>query len=206
MTGLPATFTSGLGTRLVSGRSRVPLPAIGMMTFMSGHSSVAVLEPNDVVQLRRGSLQEIGHDDGLELVDLFGRNVKRLAGAYALLAQRLALLDPQDDLAGEHVDRLILLVVVLQREHVPRLDMEDLPDVAVGFRPDDLVTPRLVDPVGDVHASLSFKEEGKVTHAVTHTPQPTHPSGFSTGCPRSSSASAFSPIGHARAQTPHSAP
>src|SRR6266576_281684 len=89
---------------------------------------------------------------------------------------------------------------------MPRLDMEDLPDVAVGFRPDDLVTPRLFDPVGDVHASLSFKEEGKVTHAVTHTPQPTQPSGFSTGRPRSSSASAFSPIGHARAQTPHSAP
>src|SRR6266576_414607 len=104
MTGLPATFTSGLGTRLVSGRSRVPLPAIGMMTFMSGHSSVAVLETDDVVQLGRGSFQEIGHEDGLELVDLFGGNVKRLAGADALLAQRLALLGPQDDLAGEHVD------------------------------------------------------------------------------------------------------
>src|SRR6266576_2633170 len=152
MTGLPATFTSGLGTRLVSGRSRVPLPAIGMMTFMSGHSSVAILQAHDVVDLGRRDFQQVARDDGLELMDLFGGNVKILAGFHPALGE---LFD-----AGNGVG----------------------------------------------HASRSFREEGTVTHAVTHTPQPTQPSGFSTGRPRSSSASAFSPIGHARAQTPHSAP
>src|SRR5439155_22543232 len=124
----------------------------------------------------------------------------------AQLDQRLAVLDPQDDLAREDVDRLILLIVVRQREHVAGLDMQDLADVAIGLRPDELVAPGLVHPVGEpsrAHASLSFSDDGTVTHAVTHTPQPTQPSGFSTGCPRSSSARAFSPIGQARAQTPH---
>src|SRR6059036_3023954 len=142
-------------------------------------------------------------------MDLFGRNVKCFTRAREPLDQRLAVLDPQDDLAGENVDRLILLIVILQREHVARLDMQDLAGVLVGFRPDKLVSPGLVHPVREpapAHANLNFSDDGTVTHAVTHTPQPTQPSGLSTGRPRSSSARAFSPIGQARAQTPHSAP
>src|SRR6266571_1026755 len=138
-------------------------------------------------------------------MDLFGRNVKCFTRARAPLDQRLAVLDPQDDLAGENVDRLILLIVILQREHVARLDLQDLADVLVGFRPDKLVSPGLLDPVREpapAHANLNFSDDGTVTHAVTHTPQPTQPSGLSTGRPRSSSARAFSPIGQARAQTP----
>src|SRR2546425_10441839 len=89
--------------------------------------------------------------------------------------------------------------------------MEDLADVLLGLCPDQLRPPRFCDPVrnargGGAHARLSFSDDGNVTQAVTHTPQPTQPSGFSTGCPRSSSASARSPMGQARAQTPHSAP
>src|SRR5438105_12967407 len=55
-------------------------------------------------------------------------------------------------------------------------------------------------------ARLSRKEEGEVTHAVTHTPHPTHPSGRITGRPLASTASAFSPTGQARAHTPHATP
>src|SRR2546428_10694355 len=85
--------------------------------------------------------------------------------------------------------------------------MENLADVLLGLCPNDLIAPRFFDPVRNVaHARLSFSDDGSVTQAVTHTPQPTQPSGFSTGCPRSSSASARSPMGQARAQPPHSAP
>src|SRR5207247_10162182 len=42
-------------------------------------------------------------------------------------------------------------------------------------------------------ASLNCSEEGEVTHAVTHTPHPTQPSGRSTGCPPASIARARSP-------------
>src|SRR5262249_30953702 len=41
--------------------------------------------------------------------------------------------------------RLVLLAVVLQRQALPGVDVEDLADVAVGVGPDELVPPRLVD-------------------------------------------------------------
>src|SRR5206468_12595690 len=139
--------------------------------------------------------------------DLFRRNVKCFALSYLPFDQRLTLFDTQDDFALQDINRLVLPVVILQRQHLSRLDVQNLAHVLVGPGPDDLVAPRPLDPIRyTAHASLSFKDEGSVTHAVTQTPHPTHPSGFSTGRPLSSSASAFSPIGHARAQTPHSAP
>src|SRR5213079_1979648 len=133
MTGRPATRTRGFGTRLVSGRSRVPFPARGTMTFMS-HPSVAVFEPHH----------------RLELVDHLRLDVERGSLRHGPLDQRIALLDAQDDLAREHVDRFVLLVVVLQRQDVSRLDVEDLADVAVGSGPDQLVAPGLFDTIGEV--------------------------------------------------------
>src|SRR5437870_10451467 len=53
---------------------------------------------------------------------------------------------------------------------------------------------------------LSRREDGEVTHAVTHTPHPTHPSGLRIGWPPASRASARSPTGQARAHTPHGTP
>src|SRR2546425_170979 len=163
-----------------------------------------------VVDLRGGRLEQAARDDRLELVDHLRLDVERLALAHRPLDQRVALLDAQQDLALQHVDRLVLLVVVLQAEHVAGLDVEDLADVAVGLRPDELVAPGLVDAVGQsAHATsrrLSCSDEGLVTHAVTHTPHPTQPSGLSTGRPAASSASARSPTGQARAHTPQETP
>src|SRR5215210_4637463 len=78
MTGRPATLSSGLGTRWVCGRRRVPFPASGTITCMSA-SAVAVLEPDQVVELGCGCLQHVAVHDGLDLVDEPGRNVHRLA-------------------------------------------------------------------------------------------------------------------------------
>src|SRR2546428_6250267 len=56
------------------------------------------------------------------------------------------------------------------------------------------------------HWSLNVSDDGLVTHAVTHTPQPTHPSIRITGCPAASIARARSPTGQARAHTPQDTP
>src|SRR5881396_3288907 len=56
------------------------------------------------------------------------------------------------------------------------------------------------------HWSLNVSDDGLVTHAVTHTPQPTHPSTRITGCPPASIARARSPTGQARAHTPQLTP
>src|SRR5207245_1661002 len=146
MTGRPATRTRGLGTRLVSGRSRVPFPARGTMTFMS-HPSVAVFEPHHVVDFGSRGLEQVGRHHRLELVDHLRLDVERGSLRHGPLDQRIALLDAQDDLAREHVDRFVLLVVVLQRQDMSGLDVEDLADVAVGSGPDQLVAPWLVDAI-----------------------------------------------------------
>src|SRR5439155_18647606 len=64
--------------------------------------------------------------------------------------QRIAPLDTENDLAREHVNRFVLLAVVLQRQDVSGLDVQDLADVAVGPGPDQLVAPGLWNAVGKI--------------------------------------------------------
>src|SRR2546428_4042707 len=146
MTGRPATRTRGFGTRLVSGSSRVPLPASGTMTFMS-HPPVAVFEPHDVVDFGGRGLEQIGRRHRLELVDQLRLDVERRPLRHGPFDQRIAPLDAENDLPREHVDRFVLLVVVLQRQDVSGLDVQDLADVAVGPGPDQLMAPGLVDAI-----------------------------------------------------------
>src|SRR5215211_1346884 len=79
ITGRPATLSIGLGTRWVWGRRRVPFPASGMMTCISA-PAVAVLDPDEIVELRGGRLQHVAVHDGLDLVDQRGRNVHGVSG------------------------------------------------------------------------------------------------------------------------------
>src|SRR5438445_3246897 len=102
MTGRPATRTRGLGTRLVSGRSRVPFPARGTMTFMS-HPSVAVFEPHHVVDFGSRGLEQVGRHHRLELVDHLRLDVERGSLRHGPLDQRIALLDARSE---EHTSEL----------------------------------------------------------------------------------------------------
>src|SRR6266516_1090894 len=152
MTGRPATRTRGLGTRLVSGRRRVPFPASGTMTFMS-HAPVAVFESHDVVDLGRGGLEQVARRYRFELVNQLRLDVERRPLGHGPLDQRVASLNAQDDLARQHVNGFVLLVVILQRQDVSGLDVQDLADVAVGPGPDQLVPPGLLHTVGQVSHS-----------------------------------------------------
>ena len=124
--------------------------------------------------------------------------------------QLLALAQAEDQLAAEHVHGLVLDVVVLAAQHVARLHVQNLADVAVGPGPDQLIAPGLLDPIRRVRHHPStirrLNDEGDVMHSRTHTPQPTHPSILSTGCPASSMERARSPTGQASAQTRHGVP
>src|SRR3954464_11289624 len=76
-TGRPATLSSGLGTRRVGGRRRVPFPARGMITCIST-SSVAVLEAYQIIQLGRRGLEHVAVHNRLDLVDQPGRDMHAL--------------------------------------------------------------------------------------------------------------------------------
>src|SRR6266513_72773 len=118
------------------------------MTFMS-RPPVAVFQPHHVVDLRRRGLEQVARRHCLELVDQLGLDVERRPLGHGPLDQRFALLNAQDDLAGQHVNRFVLLVVVLQRQNVSRFDVQDFADVPVGPGPDQLVAPRLLYAVGE---------------------------------------------------------
>ena len=70
----------------------------------------------------------------------------RLAGLERARLERVAGPGAEDQLAPEHVHRLVLQVVVLQAQHVPRLHVEDLAHVAVGAGPDRARSPRASPP------------------------------------------------------------
>src|ERR1019366_7931769 len=147
ITGRPATLSIGLGIRCVCGRRRVPLPASGMMTCMSSASPVAVGDAHQVVEFRGRRLEHIAVDHRFDLVNRRGRNVHRIAGAEGALYRRAVADRPgaEDEFAGEYVHRLVLLVVILDRQQVPRLYVEDLADIAIPVRPDQFGAPGLLD-------------------------------------------------------------
>src|SRR5919108_2666850 len=89
ITGRPATLSRGLGTRWVWGRSRVPLPARGMITCISV-SAVAILKSHQIVQVWGRGLQHIAVHDRLDLMNQLGRDVHRLAGLEGPRHQSIA--------------------------------------------------------------------------------------------------------------------
>src|SRR3990172_6644518 len=129
-----------------------------MITCTSA-SAVAVLEAHEVVELRRGSLENVTVHYCLDLVDELRRNVNRLTRLEGTGDEGIARLGPQGELAREKVHRLVFPVVILETEHVSRLHVEDLPHITIGESPDQLVAPRLLYPVRHVgHSALHVGE------------------------------------------------
>src|SRR3954451_165334 len=154
ITGRPATFNNGLGTRWVWGRSRVPFPASGMITCISP-SSVSVLETHQIVQLRGTGLEHVTIHHRLDLMDHLGRDVDRLTGLKCPGLQALAVAGSKGDLPREYVHRLVLHIVILQTEHVTSFHVENFSDIAISPGPDQLVAPRLLDSVWHVGHGIS---------------------------------------------------
>src|SRR5689334_18369558 len=109
-------------------------------------ATVAIFEPDHVVELGRRDLEDIGVLDRDHAVAQAGRDVEWLVGHQLARARRLAI-GEEDQLhpAAQQHDRLVLDAVILQRERLARSDVEDLADVAIGLGPDQLVAPGLVD-------------------------------------------------------------
>src|SRR5919112_1623620 len=115
ITGRPATLSSGLGTMWVCGRSRVPLPAGGMITCISA-SSIAVFQPHEIVELRRRGLDQVAVHHRLDLVNQLGRNVHRFTGLERPRHHGIAAAGAELELATQYVHGLVLQVVILKAE------------------------------------------------------------------------------------------
>src|SRR6266849_9272306 len=84
------------------------------------------------------------------------RHVGRLAGAQ-LARRHLAsvILEVEQEPSAADVDRLVLRLVILERQAATRLDHDDLAAEAIRQGPDELVAPRLVDPARGERAGLA---------------------------------------------------
>src|SRR5438067_6692326 len=136
---LPAseTVSPSTGAKLITPVSR----------FARALAAVAVLQANDVVELRRRDLDDRGvlecgepvHGARDEVKGRPRRDHLRVEDALARLAE-LELRPARFDVPG-----LVLLPVELEAERLARAHEEDLPDIPVGVGPDELPPPRLLD-------------------------------------------------------------
>src|SRR5262249_33955315 len=109
-------------------------------------AAVAVLEPDDVVELGRGDLDEIGRDLRAHAVARSGLDPEGLARLQAKPRERPVLPDLQQDLTRTDVERPVFGLGVREGEERARLEMEDLSGVALVFREDQPVPPGLRNP------------------------------------------------------------
>src|SRR5918996_2639028 len=121
------------------------LQRLGLWLARPG-AAVRVLEANDVLQLRRGHLEDVAVFERHHAVLHPRADVVALARAHHFLHQAAPLVDDQEQLSALDVDRLVLALMKLQRELVALLHVKKLPDVAIGVSPDQLVPPRLLHP------------------------------------------------------------
>src|SRR5919198_5393794 len=110
------------------------------------HPPVAVLEADHVVQLGGRHLEDVGVLAGRDAVARARRDVPAVARPEPdrpPLPAFVAHLEVQAP--REHTHGLLLHPVVLQAERLAGPHVQDLPHVAVGASPDELVPPGLGD-------------------------------------------------------------
>ena len=77
-------------------------------------------------------------------MDRAGRDVGGLTLGHLDDAGILVTTEVQQEGAPHDEDRLVLVVVVLEAQALPGLDVDDLPGVVIGEGPEQLISPRLV--------------------------------------------------------------
>src|SRR5512135_309504 len=90
--------------------------------------------------------------------------MKRLARTELAAARRIALgKELEAKAAGEHHDRLVLHAVILKRERFASFHVQDLADVPIRHRPNQLVAPGFVDDprrcLGHSRGSTTYAHE-----------------------------------------------
>src|SRR5688572_18125737 len=94
--------------------------------------------------MRRRRFENVAVGDRLHRVHGAGRDPKRFAFPELHVLELVAprQFDSVDHLARQEVNGLVFPVVVLLRQRFASIHVQDLADVLIGSRPDDLVAPR----------------------------------------------------------------
>ena len=150
----------------------------------SSRASVAILEAHDVVTV---GCRDFEHERVLErapAVHDARRQVESAPGPYDLHVRSPARLSHLElDAARMDVDGLVLAAVELEAELLARADEEHLAQIAVARGVDELVAPRLLDPLdGDGEAVEVEQVRRQVFHRAV-IPQARRVSQASRGAP-----------------------
>src|SRR3954468_13775013 len=121
------------------------------------YPSITVLEPHDVMELRGGDLDDVAAVFARHhAVPGPGRDVVGVAAPEDPADQRAVLLHHQLHLAVGEVEGLVLDLVILEREGVAGVHVQDLAHVTVGVGEDQLIPPRLLHSAnGKTHRESS---------------------------------------------------
>src|SRR5919201_3382820 len=113
------------------------------------YAAVLVLEAHDVLELRRRDFEDRRVLDRGDAVDRPRREPERGAGADDLaLEHRLPhVAELKLRPTALHVPAFVFLAMELEAERAAGADEEQLPDVLLGMRPEELVAPGLLDPL-----------------------------------------------------------
>src|SRR5690606_20955997 len=106
---------------------------------------VAVLQSDHIVEMRSRCLEDVDVGDRFDAMYRVRPDADALAFSELDRLERIdALSDDESHAATQQVHRLILDVVILERERVARVHVQDLADIVFRVGPDQLVSPRLV--------------------------------------------------------------
>src|SRR5262249_19812708 len=130
---------------------------------------VPVLESHDVVELGGRHLEDVRVDERAHAVARPGRDVPAVARTEPHGRARVVFAtDLELERARENAHRLVLALVILEAQRLARTDVQDLAHVAVGARPDRLVTPGLRHVLGDnLHSPASHT--WRLKNSASHT-------------------------------------
>src|SRR5580704_14829230 len=131
--------------------------------------------------MRRRDLEDVAIGDRFHLMDGPRKIAIGLAGLEPDIEQLVLDLDAIDHLAREQVNRLVLQVVILERERMSGFDMQDFAHIDVGMRPDRLMAPGLRDGADGMSATHHRSLNEKVHRHAAACDPPDRPAA-SAGC------------------------
>src|SRR5581483_9943117 len=157
-------------------------------------AAVVVFQPYDVVDLRRRDFEDRRVFERRQAMDGTRAEPERRALSDDLRVLNGVPCARQLDLrpARLHEPRLVLLTMELERERMARTDEEQLAAVLVRQRPDQLVAPRLVDPLR-LEAPLIERVDVRRIQLAAHCARSSHAS--HSGCAATCSPATRSSLG-----------
>ena len=131
------------------------IPGYKVICALGTRPAITVFQTHHVIEFRRRNLQNIAILNGDHTMLHQRHNMQALARRQTQLLLLAIFLNIQFKHASEQPNRLVLDVVKLVTQGFPFVDVQYLPDVAIGMSPNQLITPWFINKFIRVGQSIS---------------------------------------------------